>query len=158
MPTIRLTTYIKARPEIVFDLSRNIDVHQQSLKGTSEKAVAGTTTGFIWLGETVTWKARHLLKTRRFTSKITALSPYDYFEDQMIEGDFKSFRHGHYFSKTANDGTMMEDVLVFKTPYGILGQFMNALFLTSYLRNLLRKRNRIIKEYAESEKWKEFLW
>lgn len=157
MPTIKLSTQINASIDVVFDLSRNIDLHQRSMTKSSEKAVAGITTGLIWLNETVTFEAKHFFKTRRYKSKITAFDPYDYFEDQMVEGDFVSVVHGHYFSKY-NGGTLMKDVFTFTSPYGSLGKIANVLVLKPYLTNLLKQRNKLIKEYAESEKWKELLW
>ena len=41
MPVIYLTTIINAPQELVFDLSRSIDLHQTSMQHTNEKAVAG---------------------------------------------------------------------------------------------------------------------
>lgn len=55
MPVITLDTYIQASREVVFDLSRDIDLHQISTRHTNEKAIAGKTSGLIGLGETVTW-------------------------------------------------------------------------------------------------------
>ena len=54
MTTINLTTKIKATKQIVFDASRNIDVHQQSASKTREVAIDGITSGLINLNETVT--------------------------------------------------------------------------------------------------------
>ena len=59
MPTIYLSTFILATPEIVFDLSRNIDLHQISTKQTYEKVIAGKMSGLIELDESVTWRAKH---------------------------------------------------------------------------------------------------
>ena len=47
MTTINLTTKIKAPKQIVFDASRNIDIHQQSASKTNEVAIAGITSGLI---------------------------------------------------------------------------------------------------------------
>lgn len=51
----------------------------------------------------------------------------------------------------------MKDVFYFESPFGIVGKIFNYLVLTNYLKNLLIKRNNIIKEYAESESWKKLL-
>ncbi len=142
---------------VVFDLSRNIDLHKRSLSHRSGKPIAGITTGLIWLGETVTWEAKHLFKIRIYTSKITAFDPYDYLEEQVVERNFVSVRHGHYFSKTPT-GTLMKDVFTFTTRYGVAGKIANFILLKRYMRNLIKTRNRVIKQYAESEKWKELLW
>lgn len=78
------------------------------------------------------------------------------FTDEMVEGDFKSIRHEHHFKRIDN-GTLMIDILTFESPYGGLGRLADRLFLTRYMRTLLERRNTIIKEYAESEKWKFIL-
>ena len=64
MPTIHLTTFIAAPTEVVFDLSRHIGVHKESMTKFKEEAVAGTRFGLIEKDETVTWKAKHLFRVR----------------------------------------------------------------------------------------------
>jgi len=151
MPVIHLTTIINAPKERVFDLSRSIGLHQLSLQHTNEKAIAGRTSGLIACGETVTWQAKHLYKTRSLTVKITAMQPYDHFTDEMMQGDFKSMHHEHHFI-FANGQTTMKDIFCFEAPYGILGKIACRLFLTGYMTKLLQQRNRVIKEYAEAGK------
>ena len=51
----------------------------------------------------------------------------------------------------------MIDLLDFETPYGFVGRLLNRFYLVKYLENLLTKRNAVIKEYAETEKWKAIL-
>jgi len=131
MPVITLTTIINAPKERVFDLSRSIDLHQQSMLHTNEKAVAGRTTGLIEVDETVTWQAKHLFKTRTLEVKITKMLPYNLFADEMISGDFKSMYHEHYFS-FENGKTIMKDVFAFETPYGIAGKIFCKFCLTQY--------------------------
>ncbi len=156
MPAIHLTTFIEAPIERVFDLSRSITLHAKTMESTGEKAIGGITSGLINLNETVTWQAKHFFKTRILKSKISAMEPFTFFEDEMIEGDFKSLRHQHHFKPVAN-GTIMIDMFNFETPYKNFGQLFNRLFLTGYLKKLLEKRNSIIKEYAETGKWKGIL-
>lgn len=123
---------------------------------TNEKAIDGVVNGLINKDETVTWQAKHLFKTRQFTSKITEMKSPDFFIDEMVKGDFISFHHEHHF-KAATNGTIMIDLLNFETPYGTLGKIANTLFLKSYLEKFLIKRNAMIKEYAETQKWKAIL-
>ncbi|GGB10396.1 SRPBCC family protein [Puia dinghuensis] len=156
MPTIHLTTFVAAPADRVFDLARSIDLHRKSMADTNEEAIAGTTTGLIGLNETVTWKAKHLMKTRVFKSRITAMDRPLSFTDEMVDGDFKSLRHEHHFKRIDN-GTLLIDLFHFETPYGSLGRLVNRLFLTNYMKKLLEIRNQMIKEYAESEKWKFIL-
>jgi len=156
MSSIHLTTFITAPVDRVFDLSRSINLHQISTMQTNEKAIAGTINGLININETVTWQAKHLFKIRQHTSKITAMQKPDFFTDKMIKGDFRSFRHEHHF-KQADNGTIMIDLLTFESPYGIFGKLVNKFYLKNYLQQLIEKRNIVIKEYAETGKWKAIL-
>jgi len=156
MPKIHITVFVAAPVQRVFDLSRSINLHKISTPGTNEEAIAGVITGLINLNETVTWQARHLFKKRQFTSKITAMESPAHFTDEMQAGDFKSFIHQHYF-KPVENGTIMIDILNFETPYGIIGRWTNKIFLKKYLERFLLQRNNVIKEYAETEKWKAIL-
>jgi ligand-binding SRPBCC domain-containing protein len=156
MAKIHLTTVINAPIERVFNLSRSINLHKISVAHTEEKAIAGTTSGLIKENETVTWQAKHLFKLRQFTSKITAMKIPESFVDEMTKGDFKSFVHQHYF-KVIDNGTIMIDIVEFESPYGILGKLINSLYLKNYMEKLLLKRNAVVKEYAESNKWKVIL-
>jgi ligand-binding SRPBCC domain-containing protein len=156
MPTIHLTTFIAAPADRVFDLCRNIDLHRKSMAHTREEAIAGTTNGLIGLNETVTWKAKHLMKTRILKSKITAMDRPLSFTDEMVSGDFKSMKHEHHF-KAVSNGTLIIDLLSFEAPYGGIGKLFSRLYLTQYMRKLLEQRNNVIREHAESEKWKFIL-
>jgi len=76
--------------------------------------------------------------------------------DEMLEGPFRSIRHAHSF--THKDGiTIMKDVFRFETPLGILGKMAENIFLESYLRKFLERRNAEIKRVAESEEWRKYL-
>ena len=156
MSKIHLTSFIAAPIERVFDLSRSINLHQISTASSNEKAIDGVMTGLIKKDETVTWQAKHLFKKRQFTSKITEMKSPDFFTDEMTKGDFKSFIHEHHF-KAATNGTIMIDIVNFESPYGKIGKIANAIFFKSYLQKFLIKRNEVIKEYAETQKWKTIL-
>jgi len=156
MPVIHLTTFIAAPAERVFDLSRSTELHVESMKQHGEEAVSGVREGLMEKDDTVTWKARHLFKNRLLRSKITEMKKKTMFVDEQIEGGFKKMRHEHHF-KPCDNGTIMIDLFEFEAPYGAVGRVIASLYLTRYMRQLLEHRNRIIKEYAESEKWRTFL-
>ena len=156
MPKIELITKIRSTPEICFDLSRSIDLHQISTAKTNEKAITGTITGLINLGETVTWEATHFGITQKLTSKITAFKRPFHFRDEQAKGAFRSFTHDHFFEQQ-NDMVIMKDIFDFISPFGIAGNIFNKLILTKYLTKFLNDRNNVIKAYAESEKWKSII-
>jgi len=153
MPKIELKTEINSTIEICFDLSRSIDLHKISTAKTNEEAIEGTTSGLINLNETVTWQATHFGIRQKLTSKITAFDKPYYFRDEQIKGAFKSIYHEHKFEQLENK-IFMTDIFEYQSPFGILGNLVNKLVLTKYLRNLLIDRNNVIKEFAETDKWK----
>jgi ligand-binding SRPBCC domain-containing protein len=148
MARIELSTSIDAPIERCFDLARSIDLHLESTKQTSEKAIAGRISGLIELGETVTWRAKHFGIWQNLTSKIAVFDYPNSFTDEMVDGAFKSIRHEHLFYP-ANGGTLMKDVFMFESPLGIFGRLANFLFLRRYMANLLKTRNQVIKAAAE---------
>ena len=150
MTTINLITKINASKQIVFDLARNIDVHQNSASKTNEKAIAGRAYGLINLNETVTWKGKHFGFYLTQTSKITAMELYDYFTDEMLKGTFKSFKHEHSFIEK-NGKTVMIDNLMYETPFGIFGKIFDNLLLKKHMTNFLETRNAVLKNLAENQ-------
>jgi ligand-binding SRPBCC domain-containing protein len=149
-------THISAPVERCFYLSLNIDLHQESTARTRERAVAGVTTGLIGPGERVTWRGRHFGVVLRHTSEITGYEAPTFFEDGMVAGVFRSFRHRHFFKSEANS-TVMEDRLDFAAPVPLLGLIVETTVLKGYLRRFLRERNAFIKQVAESEEWRKYL-
>ncbi|ELY2017051.1 SRPBCC family protein [Flavobacterium psychrophilum] len=149
MTTITLTTKVNAQIQKVFDINRDIDIHQKSASKTNEVAIAGVTSGLINLNETVTWRGKHFGIYLTHKSRITAMNFYDYFVDEMVEGKFKSFRHEHFFEEQ-NGITTMTDKLCYETPFGIFGQLFDYLFLKKYLTTFLLERNRVLKELSEN--------
>lgn len=156
MPTIRLITEINAPIEVCFDLSRSIDLHKYSMEHTKEEAIAGRKTGLIEDGEFVTWQAKHFGITQYLTSKISNFNRPYIFRDEQTKGIFDYFRHDHIF-ESKEDKTIMTDVFEYLAPFGFLGRIADRWFLEKYMTNLLLQRNKVIKEFAESDKWKELL-
>ena len=156
MVVIELETRINAPIERVFDLSRSIDAHLDSTSATGERAVAGTTTGLIGLGETVTWSAVHFGVRQRLTVEIVEYDRPHTFADQMLTGAFKSMHHQHTFEKV-DDGTLMRDCFTFEAPLGFLGTIAEKMVLASYMRRFLETRNARLKDLAEGDDWAQFL-
>ncbi len=157
MPTIRIEIIVNAPRTRVFDLARSIDLHTDTMSKHKKIAVAGTTSGLINLDETVTWETTHFGIRQKLTSKITIYDRPIRFRDAMIKGAFSRFSHDHFFEE-ANQRTLMKDVFDYNSPLGILGNIANALFLEKYMKKLLEERNKLIKEIAESESWRNFLF
>jgi len=156
VPIIRVTTDIAAPPSRCFDLARCVDAHVASTAGTSERAIAGVTTGLLGPGDDVTWRARHFGVTQTLTSRITAFDRPARFQDSMVRGAFARIVHDHEFVATPS-GTRMIDVFDFAAPLGPLGRIAERLFLNAYMTRLLERRGHVLKRLAESGEWRKFL-
>jgi ligand-binding SRPBCC domain-containing protein len=150
MPVITLHTFIKADPEICFNLSRSVDIHLCSTARTGERVVKGRASGLLEPNEDITWRAKHLGVTQDLTSRITE---YDFpvrFVSEMQKGIFRKLHHQHLFSKEGL-GTRMTDVFDFEAPMGFLGDIACSLFLTNYMTGFLLERNETIRRMAEAD-------
>jgi ligand-binding SRPBCC domain-containing protein len=65
-------------------------------------------------------------------------------------------KHDHFFSPVDNT-VIMTDNFYFASPGGILKNMFNKIVLIQYLKKLLTQRNEIIKDFAETGKWKQLL-
>lgn len=155
MITLDLTTFVAAPLERVFDLARSIDLHKRSMDYTREEAIAGRTSGLIGLGETVTWRARHLGVRQRLTVRITGYEHPRWFRDEMVRGAFATMVHDHHFA-AVDCGTEMRDIFRFSAPLGLLGRLVERLVLRGYMTRLLEFRNAAIQR-AAGEGWRELL-
>lgn len=150
MTTIKIRTKINAPLQVVFDLSRDIDVHQKSASPSKEIAIEGITSGLININETVTWRGKHFGFYLTHKSRITVMTLYDYFVDEMENGKFKSFRHEHVFYQK-NGVTVMKDKVHYEVPYGVFGELFDFLFLKSHLITFILERNKVLKALSESK-------
>jgi len=157
VPRIEIQTIIQAPIEVVFDLSRSVDLHQLSQSRHGERAVDGRTSGLIELGEWVTWEAVHFGVRQRLTSRIEVMDRPRHFRDSMVRGAFRRFDHDHQFERVSSGETRMFDLFDYTSPLGILGRLADAVFLERYMRDLLGERNRMIREVAESGRYRELL-
>ena len=150
MTTIKITTHYFAPIETVFNTNRDIDIHQQSASKTKEVAIAGITSGLINKNETVTWKGKHFGVYLTHQSLISELIFPTYFVDEQLKGQFKSFKHQHFFEQKENH-VEVRDVLEYETPFGIFGKLFDKLFLKKHLTNFIIHRNAILKNLAEKQ-------
>jgi len=154
METIRLTTWMDAPMERCFRLATSIDLHLASAVDTQETAIGGVTSGEIGEGEWVVWRGRHFGRWVTHTSKVEGWRPFSYFREVMTDGWFARFEHEHHFA-VMDDGTRMRDEIRFSAA-GLTGR-MAAKLVRRRLIGMLRRRNALIKQAAESEQWRKYL-
>ena len=156
MPTIHLTTFIAAPIERVFDLSRNLTIYKAMIHGRNETISSGAASNLVSHGETITFHAKHLGKTRLVTTRVVALQKPSSFVQEQVKGDLLHFKHEHHF-KAVDNGTILIDMIDFDGPRDVIGKVIGKLYLKRYLEKFINKRNALIQQYAESEKWRAVL-
>lgn len=156
MPRLHLTSFIAAPPQVVFDLNRHIGLHQLALQRYGEEAIRGVCSGLIGPNQSVTWKGRHLGRTRLRTVTITAFEAPRHLEITQTQGCFRYMQQQLYCKPVQNGTLLIEDVYV-EYPYGIPGRLLGRLYLNRYLCRLLEERHACIRNHAETAKWKALL-
>jgi ligand-binding SRPBCC domain-containing protein len=159
MVTLEELTVIRAPIERCFDLARSVEAHLAGNVhcGESASATGGVTSGLISMGDRVTWRARHFGVWHTLTSEITAMDRPAYFQDVMVQGIFQVMKHDHFFRSLPGGEVEMKDVFRFAAPLPVLGRFAEMAFLRRYMTGLLRERNAVLKQAAESLQWREYL-
>ena len=133
--------------EETFDLELDIDAHLGSMAASGERAIDGVTSGIIGLGETVTWRARHLGITWTMTTLISDMDRPHRFVDRQQRGPFKEFVHEHLFV-LVEGGTRVTDHVRFTAPLGPLGWIAEQLVLKHYMPKLIDARNEFMMAEA----------
>ena len=154
MPQIILETFIIAPPQMCFDYARDIGLHCETMKETGERAVGGTTSGRIKLGESITFEGKHLGLRRRLSAEVVEFEAPTLLVDKMTKGPFKALKHIHEFENVTQDGqngTMMRDTLQWTSPLGPLGILANILIVKRHLRKVLKRRNARLKALLERQ-------
>ena len=156
MPTIHLTTFIAAPIERVFDLSRHLAIYKVSIQQRNERFSSGAASNLVSQGETMTFQAKHLGKTRLVTTRVTELQKPSRLVQEQVKGDLLHFRHEHHFKRVDN-GTILIDMIDFDGPRDVVGKLIGKLYLKEYLEKFINKRNSLIRQYAETDKWRAVL-
>ena len=120
-------------------------------------ASAGISSGLVGMAQRVTWRAKHFGVWHNLTSEITGMDRPAWFQDTMIHGIFRLMKHDHFFRALSRDETEMKDVFCFAAPLPMLGRVAEVVLLRRYMEALLRERNAVIREIAESSEWQRYL-
>src|ERR1700731_4390101 len=159
MIRIEEITIINAPIERCFALARSVEVHLIANIHSGEQALAidGITSGLPELSQRVTWRAKHFGVWQNLTSEYTAIQSPTSFHATMVQGIFRPMQADHYFRTLPTGATEMKDLFRLAAPLPILGPLAEALFLRRYMLSLLRERNAVIKQIAESSDWQRYL-
>jgi len=149
MGHVTIETRIAAPIEICFDLARDVDAHTRSAAFSHERVIEpGRTHGLLEFGDLVTFEGVHFGIRQRVTAKILEMHRPHLFVDELVKSTFRSLRHVHEFI-AIDGGTLMRDVLDWRSPLGILGVIADKLFVERHMRWFVATKQAALKEIAE---------
>ena len=156
MPRLHLTTFIAAPVERVFDLSRNLTLYKLIFQNRKEGFSSGAASNLLAKGETVSIVSKLAGKSRMSIIRVMDMQRPLSFTEEQVKGDLDIYRHEHHF-KSIENGTIVIDLVDFGSTRDMLGKLFGKFYLKKYLEELLRRRNEMVRTYAESEKWRAVL-
>jgi ligand-binding SRPBCC domain-containing protein len=83
-------------------------------------------------------------------TEITHLVPLQFFVDEQRYGPYKMWHHQHHIRKH-NQGVLMEDILTYQLPFGILGSLANALFVRKKIQHIFHYRHEALNRLFSSK-------
>ena len=77
--------------------------------------------------------------------------PYQ-FIDQQIKGPYSLWHHTHTF-KEKDNGTIIEDEVVYAIPFGIIGRLIHAIYIKYDVQSIFKYRHKILNDiFSEIKK------
>jgi len=79
----------------------------------------------------------------KWCTEITHVESKKYFIDEQRFGPYAFWHHQHHFTEV-NGGVLMEDILNYKVPLGILGSAVDVLFIHKEVNSIFNYRREIL--------------
>lgn len=87
----------------------------------------------------------------RWVTEITHVEENKYFIDEQRFGPYKFWHHLHRFEEK-NGKLIMEDIVNYALPFGILGEIVNKLFVGKKVREIFEYREKVLNEIFNDKK------
>lgn len=83
--------------------------------------------------------------TTKWVSEITQVEEGNYFVDVQLFGPYALWHHKH-FIKSIDGGVVMEDIIDYKIPFGVLGQLAHPIIVKKQLQQIFKFREKKLTE------------
>lgn len=88
----------------------------------------------MYAGMIISYKVKPILgMPMNWVTEITHVKDKEYFVDEQRVGPYAIWHHQHKISPI-DGGVLMEDIVSYKPPFGILGDIANSLFIRNQLK------------------------
>jgi len=104
----------------------------------------------MYPGMIITYKVSPVFGIKmNWMTEITHVKEGEYFVDEQRFGPYALWHHQHHF-KVIEGGVLMTDILNYAIPYGIIGRFVNTVFVAKQIEKIFDYRKKaIIKLFQE---------
>ena len=96
------------------------------------------------VGRKIDYKIKFRGIPLKWRSEISVYNPPFIFIDEQIRGPYAFWEHTHRFEEY-NSNTIIEDIVIYKLPLGIIGKLTNHLFVKSDLDDIFEYRQKMIE-------------
>lgn len=94
----------------------------------------------------ITYKVSPLLGIKlNWMTEITHVQDKQYFVDEQRFGPYALWHHQHHF-KEIEGGVLMNDILNYAIPYGVIGRLSNSLLVGKQIKKIFAYRENAINE------------
>jgi ligand-binding SRPBCC domain-containing protein len=103
----------------------------------------------MYAGMIIAYKVTPLLSIpMQWVTEITHVQEMEYFVDEQRIGPYTLWHHQHRISEIEG-GTLMQDVVSYKPPFGPLGILANSLIIESQLKSIFEYRfQAVVREFG----------
>ena len=100
----------------------------------------------MYPGMIITYKITPLLGIKMsWTTEITHVKDMEYFVDEQRTGPYALWHHQHHF-KEVKGGVLMNDLLTYALPFGILGRVVNKIVVAKQIQHIFDFRTKEINK------------
>jgi ligand-binding SRPBCC domain-containing protein len=87
-----------------------------------------------------------------WVTEITHVNEPFYFVDEQRFGPYKMWHHEHIFKKDEDGLVLMEDIVSYVVPFGILGRIMHRLVISKKIREIFNYRTEVLNKLFPVDK------
>lgn len=100
----------------------------------------------LYTGQIIQYHVTPLLGIQtKWVSEITHIQEKEYFVDEQMYGPYALWHHKH-FVKEIEGGVLLEDIIDYKVPLGILGQIVHPFLIQPKLEEIFKYRQEKLTE------------
>ena len=104
-------------------------------------------------GMIISYTVRPMLNVpATWVTEITQVNEPFYFVDEQRFGPYKMWHHEHIFRKAEDGGIIMEDIVSYVVPFGILGRIMHRLVINKKIKEIFNYRTGVLNKLFPDDK------